>query len=137
MSYQASQNTRQAILDHLRAHPLKSANQIAIDINVSRNSVQSCVVFMLRRGEIEKHGKGMTTSYKAIAQTTISAREVVDEMQAKRQAKGIKAMSIVSGRKSTPGHYIQRGGNWQPTPGAGGQGAVRQKVGVVSCAEWA
>ena len=41
MSYEQSQQTRQAILDHLHANPLKSANQLALALGKTRSAVQS------------------------------------------------------------------------------------------------
>lgn len=132
MSYQQSELNRQAILDHLHAYPLKSANQIAIDAGLSRNGVQSCVKFMESRGEIEHIGKGKTTAYRALVKTTISAKQVIAEIQEKRRAKGVEVMASRCGKTSSPGYYSQRGGNWQAQAGQGGQGALRREVGIQS-----
>jgi hypothetical protein len=134
MSYLTSQGNRQAILDHLHQHPLKGATQISIDINLSRNSVESCVRMMTARGEVEKVGAGATTRYKAIATTTVSAAEIIAEMHDKRMKAGVKAEQIEHGRVTSPGYYKQRGGTWKAQSSSGGQGALMGVVGVQSSA---
>ena len=129
--YTKSAETRQAILDHLHANPLQSANQLSIEIGATRNSVQACAKFMTDRGEVEKVGSGMKTGYRALVETTISAEQVIKEMQAKRQAAGVKP--IEHGKTIRPGYYRQRGGDW-PVKSGGGQGALRREVGIQSSA---
>jgi hypothetical protein len=132
MSYQRSQQTRQAILDELHVNPRQSARGLSTKLGVTRNSVQSCVVFMTERGEIEKIGEGHGTCYVAKVKTTISAQEVIEEIHRKRQASGKKSNPIVLedeevGVVNRPGYYRQKGGGWK-SKGGGGQGAVRGKV---------
>lgn len=131
MSYQKSAATRQAILDHLHANPLQSANQLSIEIGATRNSVQACVKFMTDRGEVEKVGSGMKTGYRALVTTTISAEQVIKEMQEKRQAAGVKPTE--HGKTIRPGYYRQRGGDWAAESG-GGQGALRRQFTIQASA---
>jgi hypothetical protein len=133
MSYAKSAETRQAILDHIHVNPLQSANQISIAIGATRDSVQSCVKFMTDRGELEKIGSGMKTGYRAQVTTTISAEQVINEMQAKRHAAGIKAEAKEHGKTIRPGYYSQRGGDWQAKSG-GGQASGRSRVYVCASA---
>jgi hypothetical protein len=132
MSYAQSQLNRQAILDHLHQHPLKSAQQISNESGVGRNSVESCVRMMTARGEIEKIGAGATTRYKAIATTTVSAETIIAETKVKRSKAGVKAAQIEYGRVTSPGYYKQCGGTWKAQSASGGQGAVRVRVYVGS-----
>lgn len=131
MSYESSQQTRQAILDHLHSNPLKSANQLAIALNKTRSSVQSCVKFMAGRYEIEKIGNGNMTCYLALVTTTISAKDLITEMQEKRRSAGKNEVSKDNGKKHGPGYYSQRGGNWKPHGGTG-QGSLRREFGIQS-----
>jgi hypothetical protein len=114
MSYARSAENRQAILDHLHATQPKGANTIAKAIGLGRNTVEACVLMMTARGEIEKLGAGQATRYKAIALTTISAADVVLEMQEKRSKAGAKAEKTQtgSGIVEKPGYYRQQGGGW-------------------------
>lgn len=134
MSYAKSQMNRQAILDHLHANPSKSAKAIADSIGISRNSVESCVRFMLRREEISRTGQGSAVRYTARAKTTISAEQVIAEMHDKRSASGKvhEKAQHEHGIISRPGYYCQRGGGWEPKSGKEGQGSGRQRVWVGS-----
>lgn len=125
MSYEATQNTRQQILDFLHANPRQSAKAIGIGISEWRNRTESSLRMMTARGEIQKIGFGQATVYRAIATTTVSAETVIAEMREKRK------VHAEQGRVVKPGYYAQRGGNWQ-SKSSGGQGAVRVPVGVVS-----
>lgn len=133
MSYEGAHQTRQQILDWLHVNPNNSAKAIGIGIAEGRNRVESSLRMMTARGEIVKIGHGITTVYRAIATTTISADEVIEEMREKRKKSGGKAEKARSehGRVTKPGYYAQRGGNWQ-SKSEGGQGALRQAVGVAS-----
>lgn len=133
MSYEATQNTRQQILDFLHANPRQSAKAIGIGISEGRNRTESSLRMMTARGEIQKIGFGQATVYRAIATTTVSAETVIAEMREKRNKAGAKADKVHAeqGRVVKPGYYAQRGGNWQ-SKSSGGQGAVRVPVGVVS-----
>lgn len=132
MSYQQSEKNRQAILDHLNFYPRKGAASIAESIGISRNSVESCVRFMTRRKEIEKIGNGKATVYVALVKQTISAAEVVRQMQARQASVLSGRKPAPNGKKSEPGYFSQRGGVWPATPGQGGQGAVRRAVTIQS-----
>lgn len=131
MSYEQSQKTRQAILDHLHANPLNSANQIAIALGKTRSSVQSCVKFMAGRCELGKIGNGNTTRYRALVTTTISAKDLIEEMQDKRRSAGKNEISKENGKTRGPGYYSQRGGNWEPHKGTG-QGSLPRVFGIQS-----
>lgn len=131
MSYEQSQQTRQAILDHLHANPLKSANQLALALGKTRSSVQSCVKFMAGRYELEKIGNGNTTCYRALVTTTISAKDLIAEMQQKRRSAGKNEVTKENGKTRAPGYYSQRGGNWDPHDGRG-QGSLRRTFGIQS-----
>lgn len=132
MSFQQAQQNRQAILDHLHAHPSKSALQLAEAIGITRNSVQSAVKFMTDRGEVSKTGKGKSVSYTAVAITTISAEQVVKEMQAKKSSVESKKIRIAQGKFQKPGVYRQIGGGWDSLPAQGGQGACPRPWGIQS-----
>jgi hypothetical protein len=117
MSYTKSAENRQAIIDHLHATHPKGAKGISVAIGLGRNTVEACVRMMTARGELEKIGAGQATRYKAIALTTISAADVVFEMQEKRSKAGVKAREkgeTQTGRGivEKPGFYRQAGGGW-------------------------
>jgi hypothetical protein len=114
LSYLKSAENRQAILDHLHTSEPKGAKGISVAIGIGRNTVEACVRMMTARGELEKIGAGQATRYKAIALTTISAADVVFEMQEKRSKAGVKAEKTQtgSGIVEKPGYYRQAGGNW-------------------------
>ena len=138
MSYQKSAQTRQAILDYLHANPAKRPQQIADGIGADGGKVNTCVKFMLERGEIVRvNHRG---SYLAIAKTTISAEEVISGMQAKRaksNKSGKAAPACLEDDQVTaiirPGHIAHNGMNRKrPLQAQGGQGALRREFGIQS-----
>lgn len=136
MSYQKSAQTRQAILDYLHANPAKRPQQIADGIGADGQKVNTCIKFMLERGEVERvNEKG---AYSAIAKTTISAKEVIAGMQAKMKPKTAKEKAppvcLEEDQVTTiirPGHIAHRGMNRnRPLQAQGGQGALRREFGI-------
>lgn len=125
MSYERSQNNRQRILDHLHANPHQSAKTISMQTGLGHNPVKSCCRFMLQMKEIQKHSAGKMTKYTAIATTTISAEEVARTFSVK-QAK--KIAPVDQGKIERPGHYIQRGGNWQAAASEDAQNSRMPRV---------
>ena len=136
MSYTQSELNRQAILDHLHAHPGQGAQVIANAIGITRNSVQNCVKMMTRRGELARTGTRNETRYTAIATTTVSAEQIIEEIRVRRCGKGgeAKKTQVEHGIVKAPGHYIQRGGQWPSQCNSGGQGALRGVVGIQASA---
>lgn len=127
MSYQDAQQTRQKILDWLHDNPDHGVQAICTGISKTRNHTMGGLRTMTARGEVLKLGEGFGSVYRAIATTTVSAEQIIAEIR-DRQKKGKEKVPVNS---APAGHYIQRGGNW-PSRSSGGQGAVRQAVGVAS-----
>jgi len=138
MSYQISAANRQAILDCLHKNPMETCGQLFYRLEMTRNSLQSALKFMVDRGEVEKTGRGKATAYRAISVNTITAEQDILEMQAKRQAACTKKANHQHSSKNAdrPGVIRHVGGNHPPLKNQGGQGAVRRVFGIQSCAEW-
>lgn len=137
MSFKDSEKNRQSILDYLHQNPLKSAKQIADDNQggMTLNSVESNVRFMTRRKEIEKIGKGRSTRYRAIVAKTVTAAEVVAEMQARKQTVMNEKRAEQSQKRHIEAPWIYRSDGHKrehPIPNQGGQGAVRREFGIQS-----
>lgn len=132
MSYQKSAQTRQAILDYLHANPLQCLKEIEAGIGATRNAVQSSLKYMTVRGEVARFGEKRGVFYRALVKKTISAEQVVAEMKIKKQSANAKVEVFIGGKKSAPGYYAQRGGNWESAKSAGGQGALRREFGIQS-----
>jgi hypothetical protein len=143
MSYLKSQQTRQTILNHLHATKPAGCKDIAIAINIGKNAVESGLRAMLQRGEIERLGAGQATRYKAIATTTVSAEQIIEEMAAKRYgiADHNKAKAKAKQAPLKPCEpWRYRSKDYRnpykdlPLQNQGGQGALRSTVFVASSA---
>ena len=79
------------------------------------------------RGHVRKI---KTYAYTALVEKTISVETVrrMAENERKPNKPREKAEARSGGKISTPGRYVQKGGNWQANADSGGQGAVERRV---------
>ena len=132
----ASQNRRQAILDHLNATPLRTAAQLAVAIGggVDARTVQHSLTSMRMRGEVAATGPHLCRQYVAVVKTTVSAQVLYDAISVQREletaAKRAAAEATAAKKKvAEPWRTVHIGGKLKST-NQGGQGALRPRVDV-------
>lgn len=141
---------RQAVLDLAHKKPGVSGSEIVHTFGWPAGTANSRLVNMLALGELsreqiaikvqDKTGRTVTLksyAYTALVEKTVSAETVrrqkagyapkPEKIKVERM-KSVKKPSTEIGKTRAPGHYVQKGGNWQANPDSGGQGAVQRRV---------
>lgn len=86
---------------------------------------------MARDGEAQVLGYGKDLMFRTVVDKTMSVKDMHERATTKRTDRKEHDAHAESGVVRKPGYYCQRGGIWQSKTN-GGQGAVRQAVGVPS-----
>lgn len=144
---------RQAVLNLVHETPGMSGAEIIRHFGWPSGTANSRLANMCAMGEMRRkpieivvtdmkgHPKTVKTyAYHALVETTISAETVrcrsEDGARAPKKARVAKmkpkknkdAVCVDVGKVKSPGHYIQKGGNWKANAEAGGQGAIARRV---------
>lgn len=132
----SAQRRRQAILDHLRAHPMSEydklvAAALAAEPGTKPNSIRGLVAHMLKREEIAASGAPRQRSYIALVDTTASAEEVRDAYLARKKVSNTKytAISVECKREKRAEEAARRPEKPQPTDIIGGPGSTVYREG--------
>lgn len=133
--YRNAQRRRQAVLDFLHtspgvALPVIQAHMLSLGDEASMdNTIRTMIGF----GEITYTGGHGRRRYSAIATTTRSAEQVMDDRGNKILKKAFDD-HIDKPVRSSPGHYVHRMGE-HPIRNQGGQGALRHTT-YIDCQQF-
>lgn len=126
--------TRTAIIAYVRDNPHASTRKTSDAIGMSLDSISRMMRAMNEVGGLAKHGEGQHITYTVLSDSTYNAAEARDRATHKRLES--KARRIAEKgkprRKAEPWRYVHTPD--APIPQQGGQGAVRRKTTIVSCA---